>query len=397
MRILYPIEGDGGGAVSHVLSLATELTRYDIKTLILFLTSGPSVKMAKNLNLTYKVLPCRFFPDIALVWKLVKIIQYEKIDTVHTHTIRGNFYGRTAKLLSRRPTISITTVHSFLIDELGGSANLGIKQNLLHTREVCTRRFVDQFISVSRSLKYKLVGDGIPETKIKVITHGVPIPDKTSMLTDHSNIRDEYNIGKDETIVGIIGRLVSVKNHELFLVATRRVLTIMPEIKFLIVGDGPLEQHLKQLATELKISDSVIFTGWRNDIERCIKALDILVSCSATESQGLAILEAMSFCKPVIAADVNQLGETVIHGETGFLIPPNDVTALVKAILKLVQDKDRARRLGEQARSLLEKKYPLERMVRKTSNLYKTLYNDAHGFDGRYQKRSDRLERETKY
>lgn len=373
MKILYPIEGDGGGAVTHVLTLSSELSKRKDHTLIVFLTKGPAVSIARNSGLNYMLIPCNFFPDIPLIWKLSKIIQDKKIDIVHTHTIRGNFYGRIAAVISRRSTILITTVHSFLIDELGGSQNIALQQKLLYKRERYTAKFVDQFISVSKELENKLLEDGIPEQKLRVITHGIRILPEQALSINDNSIRSEFGLSSQEQIIGIIGRLVPVKNHKLFLMAAKNVLRVVPNVKFLIIGDGPLRTYLYHLTKDLNIPNSVIFTGWRNDIDNCLKAIDILVLCSTTESQGLVILEAMSFFKPVIATDVNQVRKTVIDGKTGLLIPSNDLNALVEKMLKLLKDKNLSRMLGEQGRSFVEKSYSLEKMINETVNLYRTL------------------------
>jgi glycosyltransferase involved in cell wall biosynthesis len=379
MKILQLIEGDGGGAVTNVLMLAKELPHLNFRTYIVFLTQGSSAEMAKSLGLNYEVIQCKFFPDVFLLWKLWQIMRKNQIDAGHTHTIRGNFYGRIATLLSRKRTVSITTVHSFLIDELGGLTKAGIKQRLLYKRETSTHGLVDHFILVSKGLRDKLLGDGIPEAKLTHIPHGIPLPNLEHTRSDDNSIRSEFNIGKDKVLIGIIARLVPVKNHKLFFVAAEKVLKIVTNVVFLIVGDGPLRKELEQLANELGITEFVIFTGWRNDIEECLKAIDVLVLCSTTESQGLVILEAMSFGKPVIATDVNEIGESVIDGETGLLISPNDVNALTEAILRLVRDTDLAKRIGEGGRSLVEKEYSLERMVKRTADLYKEIYYKKFG------------------
>ncbi|MBC2694337.1 MAG: glycosyltransferase family 4 protein [Desulfobacteraceae bacterium] len=373
MKILYPIEGDGGGAITHVLTLASQLEKWKIETFIVFISSGPSVDTALNQGLNFKVLPCRFFPDFTLIRRFANIIEKEKVDIVHTHTIRGNFYGRMAALLSRRPTVSMTTVHSFLIDELGGSAHIGLKQRMLYHRETLTRRFVDHFVSVSRTLGDKLLQEEVKQDRLSVICHGIPIPANSDNNFHGSRLRSEFGIKKKETVIGIVGRLVSVKNHALFLLAAERVLRFIPEVKFLIIGDGALRADLEKLTSDLNISESVIFTGWRNDIEECMKAIDVLVLCSTTESQGLVILEAMSFALPVIATDVNQVRETVINGRTGLLIPSNDDEALAEAMLKLLKNDNLAKRLGAQGRALVEDKYSLEKMIHETANLYKMM------------------------
>jgi glycosyltransferase involved in cell wall biosynthesis len=373
IKVLYPIEGDGGGAATHVLTLTKELTRLKIQTIIVFITAGPCIKVAASLGLNHIVVPSKLFPDVTLILKLSKLIEEEKVNIVHSHTIRGNFYGRLAVLLSRKPSVLLTTVHSFLIDELGGSAHIGLKQRMLYHRETLTRRFVDRFVSVSRTLGDKLLQEGIKRDKLSVICHGIPIPAISDNNFRRSPVRTEFGIRKEETVIGIVGRLVSVKNHTLFLSAAERVLRCVPGVKFLVIGDGTLRMNLEELTRDLNISESVIFTGWRNDIDKCMKAIDVLVLCSTTESQGLVILEAMSFARPVIATDVNEVGETVIDGKTGLLIPPNDINALTEAILKLIRDKDLAAQLGKEGKSFVEEKYSLEKMIHETANLYKMM------------------------
>lgn len=373
MKVLYIVEGDGGGAVTHVLTLASQLEKWNVEPSIVFITPGPSVGAARNWGITYRILPCRFFPDFILMRRIAAIIEEEKVDIVHTHTIRGNFYGRMAVLLRRMPTVSMTTVHSFLIDELGGSTHIGLKQRMLYHRETLTRRFVDRFVSVSRTLGDKLLQEGIKRDRLSVICHGIPIPSISDNNFRESRLRAEFGIKKEETVIGIVGRLVPVKNHKLFLSAAERVLRWVPGVKFLIVGDGVLRTNLEQLTRDLNIAESVIFTGWRNDIEECMKAIDVLVLSSTTESQGLVILEAMSFARPVIATNVNQVSETVINGKTGLLIPSNDVEALVEAMLKLLKNDNLAKRFGTQGRALVEEKYSLEKMIYETANLYKMM------------------------
>jgi glycosyltransferase involved in cell wall biosynthesis len=374
MRVLHLIEGSGGGADTHVLTMARELARRQIEIVIVFVTPGHSVTLAKRQGLNFVLIPCRFFPDWHLVWKLSRLIKEKKVNIIHTHTIRGNFYGRISALLSMQHPICVATVHSFLIDELGGRLKIGLTDRLLYIREISTWPLVDHFIAVSKPLASKLIEDGIPRSKIEVISHGTPVPEVSNAPLTDNGIRLEFSIGGEETVVGIIGRLVPVKNHALFLTAAQEVLESASKVRFLVIGDGALRAHLEELTRNLGISDSVVFAGWRNDMAECLRAIDMLVLCSTTETQGLVILEAMSFCKPVIATDINEVGETVIDGETGLLVPPYDPHALAKAILKLVNNKTLAKTFGKRGRQLVEERYPLERMVSKTAALYEALH-----------------------
>ncbi|NVM20230.1 MAG: glycosyltransferase family 4 protein [Desulfobacterales bacterium] len=375
MRCLYPIEGTGGGAVTHALTLAEHLPKHGIQPILAFFLDGPSVNKAQDLRLDYRLVPWRFGLDFTLAWRLNKILREEDVDIIHTHTITGSFYSHMANFLYPQRLLFITTVHSFIIDELEGHTGMTFSDWSRYKRDLYLRRFVDQFIVVSDHLQNTLRKDGVPENKIVRIRHGIGIPNKDCCLKETA-AKLELNIGRDKVVVGTVGRLVEVKNHKLFLKAAKRVLTSVQNIAFLIVGDGPLRQSLERLAQDLCIEDSVIFVGWQNEIGDFLKTIDIFVSCSITESQGLAILEAMAVSKPVIAADVNQLGETVIDGKTGLLIASNDLDGLVNAILTLVSDVTLRNELGRAGRQLVEGKHSIERMVRETAELYTRLYKE---------------------
>jgi len=377
MRCLYPIEGTGGGAVTHVLTLAEHLPKYGVQPVLLFFLDGPSVNRAKELGLNYRLIPWRFSLDFTLVWRLRKTIQEEGIDIVHAHTITGSFYSHLARFLCPRSLLFITTVHSFIIDELEGHTGVTVKDLLRYKRDLYLRRFVDHFIVVSDNLQDTLRKEGVADNKVIRIRHGIVAPTKDCCLEEDST-KSELNTGRDKIVVGTVGRLVEVKNHELFLMAAKKVLASVQDVAFVIVGDGPLRQPLERLAHDLGIEDSVVFTGWQNEIGDFLKIMDIFVSCSITESQGLAILEAMALSKPVIAADVNQLGETVIDGRTGLLIASNDLDALVNAMLTLVSDANLRNELGEGGRQLVESKHSVERMVQETARLYNRLYEEKY-------------------
>jgi glycosyltransferase involved in cell wall biosynthesis len=379
MKVLYPVEGDGGGAVSHVLNLAHALREENIEPLIIFITQGPSIELARNRRLDFRVAPCKFFPDVELIWNLSRWIKEESIDVVHTHTVRGNFYGRSALFLTGCKALSLCTVHSFLIDELRGVTRIGLKEKLLLKREVWGRKLVDHFVSVSEALGNKMLQDGIPKDKLTIIKNGIPLPDIGSLSSNGSRFRSEFKIRHDETLVGIVGRLVPVKNHGLFLKAAKKILKVLPNIKFLIAGDGYLRSALQRMASDMNIKGSVIFAGWRNDIDACFNAIDILVLCSTTESQGLVILEAMAHSKAVVATDVAQVGETVLHGETGLLVPPDDAEALANSVLELIHNRRLTKKLGKQGQSFVQKEYGLEIMVAKTAKLYKRLQSSNRG------------------
>lgn len=373
MKVLYFIEGTGGGAVTHVLSLARRLPKERIQPLVVFFLDGPSVREAQKMGLNTKVLPWRLPLDYTLMWRLREMIHRERIDIIHTHTITGNFYARMAALLSRKPINLVTTVHSWLLDELQGPPWVRLRNYLRFKRELLLSERVTQYISVSNSLKEKMCEFGIPEEKTEVIENGIELPDLSTMDAHNRSVREEFRIRNGETIVATIGRMVPVKNQDLFLQAAKRVLEKTRHVRFLLVGDGPLLDQLRRRAKDLAVSDHTVFTGWRGDVHRILCAVDIFVLCSRVEGLNISVLEAMAHAKPVIGTNVRGICDIVSDNETGILVPPHNVEVLADSIVKLVEEGPVARTMGLKARQRVENEYSVQEMVSKVVGLYERL------------------------
>jgi glycosyltransferase involved in cell wall biosynthesis len=370
ITVLYAIEGDGGGAVTHVLTLARELGKREIRVSIVFLTDGPSVSVAAKAGLDFELLQKRFLLDPAPVPRLAKLLVRRGVNIIHTHTIRGNFYGRIAAFLCQEPIVDITTVHSHVPDELKGGTKFGVKEWLLCKRESCLWRVVNHFICVSHKIKERLLSKGIPEGKATVIENAVELPKLSSGHAYRKSIREEFNIACNDIVVGTIGRLVPLKNHQLFLKSAKQLSQRMPNMKFMVVGDGPLLQQLIDQSRGLGISGLVRFTGWRDDVQRLLCAFDIYVICSVVEGLNISVLEAMAWAKPVVGTKVKGISEIVMHGKTGILVPSNEVDSLTEAVLRLAADEEKRATMGFGGRRLIEKKYSVDKMVYDTLQVY---------------------------
>lgn len=371
IAVLYPIEGDGGGAVTHVLTLARELRRNGISTFIVFLTDGPSVLVAAKAGLDFEVVEKKFLLDPGPIPMLGRILRNRRVDVLHTHTIRGNYYGRIAALLCQKPIANITTVHSHIPDELRGRSRLGPKDWLLCKRESWLWRFVDHFICVSNKITERLLRDGVAEDMVTVIENAVELPELARTTVHRKSIRRELNVGEQDIVVGTIGRLVPLKNHEMFLRSAEQLLKKRSDIRFVVVGDGPLFQSLVDKSAELGISQHVTFTGWRNDIEQLLSAFDIYVICSVVEGLNVSVLEAMACAKPVVGTDVKGVNEIVMDGRTGILVPSNATDSLADAVLTLAADEKKRLKMGLNGRRLIEEKYSVNNMIHNTMRVYK--------------------------
>ncbi len=375
MNILYVIEGDGGGAVSHVLALARGLSEMGVSVRIAFMCDGPAVTEAGKLGLSFSVVNKTMPLDIRPVLKLLSVLEKHGIDIIHSHTIRGNFYARITALLHRKPVLCVTTVHSHIVDELKGERTFGIWDWLLWVREKLTWVRVDRFICVSDKLKKRLLSEGVPSDKIAVIENGVELPDLRVAENENRSVREELSIDNDEIVVVTIGRLVPVKNHILFLKAAREVTRQKKNVRFLVVGDGVLLDSLRAKAKEWNLKERVIFAGWRNDVQRLLCATDIYVICSFVEGLNLSVLEAMAHGVPIVGTDVKGVSDIVVDKETGFLVELNNVDRLANAILALAGNRELSERMGKNGRQLVEERYSVQAMVDNTARVYEALYS----------------------
>jgi glycosyltransferase involved in cell wall biosynthesis/O-antigen/teichoic acid export membrane protein len=170
------------------------------------------------------------------------------------------------------------------------------------------------------------------------------------------------------TIVGAVGRFTEQKGFDLYL----RALAQLPEVSGVLVGDGPNRPQIERLIDELGLRERVVLTGWRSDARELIGSFDLLVVPSRCEPFGLVAAEAMSAGVPVVAMKVDGLAEVVVDGETGYLVPPEDVGALVGAIRRALLPGEAAR-LGERAKVVAREAFGVERMVQDYESLYRRL------------------------
>jgi glycosyltransferase involved in cell wall biosynthesis len=200
--------------------------------------------------------------------------------------------------------------------------------------------------------------------------------------------RDELGIGDQTVLVGIVGRLTEIKNHELFLNSVARLKTLAPELnsaKFVVVGDGSLREGLERQARSLGLEQEVIFAGGRKDPEYFYPALDICALTSRNEGTPLTLIEAMANARPVIATTVggvvDLLGKKVVAAERfticerGIGVLPGDVDAFAAGLGRLIQDKILQDELGRRGFEFVEQNYRKERLLADIKDLYGQLLN----------------------
>ncbi len=281
--------------------------------------------------------------------KIAFIVKKEKINLIHSHHRWSSFISFFVSKVFRIPLI--TTYH-------------GISQN--------NRRLTlwgDRVISVSEDAKSHLIGYfKVNPGNIVVIHNGVKISD------DFDNAEDTSN-HFSETKIAYIARLSPEKDHKTLFQALKRVLKDFPSLRVLLVGTGPLENELRDLAFNIGISNNIDFIGEVDDINSILKRVDFIVLSSFTEGMPISILEALAAGKPVVATDVGDVGALVINNKTGYLVPPKNPKKLADAIYLMLSNKEKAKEMGKNGRMLIKENFGIDKMVEQTENLYLELLN----------------------
>jgi glycosyltransferase involved in cell wall biosynthesis len=236
-------------------------------------------------------------------------------------------------------------------------------------------RFSTKIIAISEKVKQKFsfVKD---KNKLIKIGNAVDLDEFNPEIKRGEKVKEEFQIGRDEKVVGTVGRLYPLKGMDVFLNAVSRIERKNAKIKFIIVGEdsfsGAYRKMLERQAEEMGVTRDVIFAGFREDIPELLSAMDVFVlpSLEDYEAFGRVVIEAMAMAKPVVATRSGGVPEIVEEGVTGILVPPGDAEAMAEAIGALLQDEDRAKQMGLEGRRKIERFYGLRTHLEKIESLY---------------------------
>jgi glycosyltransferase involved in cell wall biosynthesis len=368
-----------GGPAIHVVNLNAGLDRTRFEQLLVVGTENPGEGSMLDYALSRGVRPI-IIPEIindfslrprdvkALV-KLYSLMRHQRPHIVHTHTARAGFLGRLAARLAGVPVV-VHTYHGHVLHGYYGA----IKTGLMRAMERALARLTDHIIAVSEQVKRDLVTYAIarPE-KITVIPLGLELDPFFGCQGQRGQFLNELAMDNGARLVGIVGRLFPIKNHRLFLDAAARVAAQEPSVRFVIVGDGALRPELERYTRELGLADRVVFAGWRRDLLRIYADLDVLVVSSDNEGTSVSAIEAMAAGCPVVATRVGGMPDLVTDGETGCLVRPRDPEGLAAVILGLLRNPETSHRIGRKARTMVQGRYTLQRLVADIEHLYAQL------------------------
>jgi glycosyltransferase involved in cell wall biosynthesis len=314
--------------------------------------------------------------------KLKKLIKEYKPDIVHTHAAKSGALGRLAAKHANVPVI-VHTFHGHIFHSYFNS----LKTNFFIRTERYLAGLSDAIVAISDVQKKELSGDfkiASPD-KFRVIPLGLDLDSFTiDQEIKRKRFRTEFDLDDDIVAIGIVGRLVPVKNHSLFLKALKYVLdNTSIKVKAFIIGDGESRGAIEQLANELGIKFSkhtdsehlhpLILTSWRTDVDTICAGVDIIALTSLNEGTPVSLIEAQAAGKPIVSTRVGGIADVVMENKTALLSDITDEEEFSKNLLQLVNDASLRNKFSSAGRDFVISKFSYHRLVKDMSNLYEDL------------------------
>jgi len=312
--------------------------------------------------------------DLYAIFDIYKIIKTERPDIVHTHTAKAGTVGRIAAWLAGVPVI-IHTFHGHTFENYFGQ----IKSKLFIFIERLLATLTDQIIAISPSQKADLAEKFkiAPGGKITIIRLGFEL-DRFLSINKNGGLKRKLSIPDDRFVLGIIGRMVPIKNHLMALKVLRNLLDQNVKAHLCIVGGGTETARIKGWVRDMALDSNVSFLGWIEEIEQIYAGIDALLLTSLNEGTPVALIEAMASSVPVIATKVGGVVDVLTHGETGLLCKTNDSNQMADYVKKLIIEKSFANALSINAKKAVIGNYSYSRLIGEMDNLYQTLLKNKN-------------------
>ena len=318
--------------------------------------------------------PVRPLSDWLACRQLQQAFESFRPDIVHTHSGKAGFIGR---LAAKRAGVR-TIIHSIHGPSFGPFQGC-LANALFRSAERFAGQMTDHFVTVADAMRDQYLASGIGQADgYTRIPSGF---DLEPFLRAENSLATRASLGlaPDDFVIGKIARLFELKGHDdLFAIAPRLAKRI-PNIRFLLVGDGVWRGRFERLAKEIGCSQNFIFTGLvpPSEIPSLVGVMDALVHLSRREGLPRALPQAMAAAKPVVAFDCDGAGEVCLDKKTGYLIEPGDLLKLEESLAKLANDAPLRTALGQAGRELVKEEFSVEQLVERQYELYKRLMAKA--------------------
>lgn len=360
-----------GGAEKLIITFARSAQSRDVRlTVITLRDNAPDAKRAVletgaevvEFHHRKMTAPGRFY-------RLVRFLQKEKVDIIHTHLTMANILGATSGWLAGIPVV--TTLHNVNTQSENHLIRGPLESWLL-------KHIVRQVIAVgyetAEAQQHRLAGK-----EIIVIPNAVEITGEVP-ASQVASLRQELGVAPGAPLLLAVGRLEVQKGMEDLLKAFEQLLANYPQARLVVAGNGSMRDLLDRKIQEAGLRGKAQLLGLRDDIPVLLAACDFFVSASYWEGLPVSILEAMAAGKPVVATSVGDLPNVVLEG-MGVLVPAHNPNALARAVGTYLSDPECAKSYGAAARRYISQEYNAARWVDRLLNIYSQVIQQHQHFN----------------
>jgi glycosyltransferase involved in cell wall biosynthesis len=303
-------------------------------------------------------------PDPRLFAGMLGAIRAVRPDIVHLHSRRGaDTQGAWAARLMGCKVV------------LSRRVDYPLRNNALVRWQY--RRLYDHIIAISDGIRRVVIAGGIPENRVSTVHSSVDIDQFKPDAEAGANARTELGVEPDAPLFGIVAHMIRRKGHDVLFKAVARLTSDHAEMRVGVFGKGEEEATLRAMAADLGIERHLIWAGFREDLPSVLPAIDCLIHPARLEGLGVAILQALSCAKPVIACPVGGIPEAVRPPDDGWLVPVDDDAALADAMRACMDDPTAAAAKGVAGRALMEREFSVDAMVDGNLAIYRKVLGIA--------------------
>ncbi len=366
-----------GGPAIHTRILSEKLNPNKYQTILIGGTNSADEKSLVD-ELVSKNIDCRiipemgrdihFYDDLISFYKLFKIIKQEKPQIVHTHTAKAGALGRFAAYIARVPII-FHTFHGNVFSGYFGN----FKTKIFLFLEKILAKMSTKIIVISSEQRKDICERYLiaPAKKTVTIPLGFEWEGFDKKSKNGVSLREHFSINPNKKMIGIVGRLVPIKNHRLFIDVANKILhRCQDQFHFIIIGDGELAPVLKQKCKALGIADSITFAGWQKVNKNLYQEFDLTLLTSNNEGTPVAIIESLAAGIPVISTNVGGVPDIMKNYSLDYLVGRGDVNSFVE---KITLHLEKPLVVSEQVQEKIKKYYNFERLVTQIDELYHEL------------------------
>jgi glycosyltransferase involved in cell wall biosynthesis len=363
VRVLWLIKGLGrGGAEQLLVSSLASLDRDRIAVEVAYLVAEKDALVEEFAAADVPV-HC-LGTDAGWPLRLRALVQQHRIDIVHTHAPYAAAFAR--PILAGTGTAVVHTEHGPWDRYRRGTYWANLLTYGANRYAFAVSDYVRDSIERPKALRW------LRMPPVETLYHGLDTTATRATTAEVGDLRTSLGIAPDAPLIGTVANFRAQKRYDVLLRAATRVAASRPEVRFLLVGDGPLLDEMQSLAAELRLNATVIFAGRRDDALAVMQCLDVFVLASAYEGLPIALVEAMTLHRPVVVTRVGGISE-LVREEDGLMVDVDDPAALAAAIERLIDDPELRADYAERAAKRADA-FDLRHAVERQQRLYLKLY-----------------------